>query len=60
MRRLIATKVRAIAEAPERTWQDVADVGFLVRLNGVNRDEVRGYFERAGLGAKWHALERTL
>ena len=60
MRRLIATKVRAIAEAPERTWQDVADVGFLVRLDGMNRDEVRGYFERAGLGAKWHALERTL
>ena len=57
---LIAMKVRAIAEAPERTWQDLADVGFLVRLEGVNRDEVRVYFERAGLGAKWDELERAL
>lgn len=57
---LIAMKVRAMAEAPERTWQDLADVGYLVRLDGVDRDEVRGYFERAGLGDKWRELESAL
>ncbi len=57
---LIAMKVRAMAEAPERTWQDLADVGYLVRLDGVDREEVRGYFERAGLGDKWRELETAL
>jgi len=53
-------KVRAIAEAPDRLWQDLADVGFLVRLEGVDRAEVRGYFDRAGLVEKWNELERAL
>lgn len=57
---LIAMKVRAIADEPDRIWQDLADVGFLVRLDGVDRHEVRGYFERAGLGEKWRELEKVL
>lgn len=57
---LIAMKVRAMAEAPERTWQDLADVGYLVRLDGVDRNEVRGYFERAGLEGRWRELEQSL
>lgn len=57
---LVAMKVRAIADAPERMWQDLADIGYLVRLDGVDRDEVRGYFERAGLGEKWREIERSL
>ena len=46
---LVAMKVRAIVEAPERTWQDLADIGYLVRLDGVDLGEVQGYFARAGL-----------
>jgi hypothetical protein len=46
---LIAMKVQAIKEAPERTWQDLADIGFLLQLPGVDRGEAAGYFERAGL-----------
>jgi hypothetical protein len=57
---LIAMKVRAIADAPERTWQDLADIGFLLRLENVDRDEARGYFIRAGLEEKWRELERAL
>ncbi len=57
---LIAMKVRAMADAPERTWQDLADIGYLVRLDGVDRDEVRGYFRRVGLEDKWHELARAL
>lgn len=57
---LIAMKVRAIKDAPERTWQDLADIGFLVRLDGIDRDEVRGYFERAGLRERWRELADAL
>ena len=45
-------------EAPERTWQDLVDSGYLFRLDGIDRDEVRGYFERAGLEERWHELTR--
>ena len=47
-------------DAPERTWQEMADIGFLVTLDGVDRNEVRGYFEKNGLGERWHELARTL
>jgi hypothetical protein len=57
---LIAMKVRAVAEEPQRIWQDMADGGYLVRRDGVDRDEVRGYFERAGLGERWQELEHAL
>ena len=57
---LIAMKVRAMAEAPERTWQDLADVRYLVRLDDVDREEVRGYFLKAGLEEKWREIERGL
>jgi hypothetical protein len=57
---LIAMKVQAIKEAPERTWQDLADIGFLLRLQGVDRAEAEGYFERAGLLERWHELSRAL
>jgi hypothetical protein len=55
---LIAMKVQAIKDAPERTWQDLVDVAFLFRVDGVNRDEVREYFENAGLQERWHELTR--
>jgi hypothetical protein len=56
---LIAMKVQAMKDAPERTWQDLVDVAYLFRLDGVNRDEVRQYFERAGLVEKWHELTQV-
>lgn len=57
---LIAMKVQAIRDAPERMWQDLADIGFLLRIDGVNLDEVQGYFSRAGLEDKWRELARSL
>jgi nucleotidyltransferase AbiEii toxin of type IV toxin-antitoxin system len=53
---LIAMKVQAMKDAPERTWQDLADIGYLLRVPGVDREEVRGYFDRAGLDARWREL----
>jgi len=57
---LIAMKVRAMKDAPERMWQDLADVGYLLRIDGVDVEEARGYFARAGLEEKWDELARAL
>jgi hypothetical protein len=57
---LIAMKVRALKDAPERMWQDLADIGYLLRIDGIDRDEVRGYFERAGLAEKWREIAQEL
>jgi hypothetical protein len=46
---LIAMKVQAIKNAPRRVPIDVPDIEFLLRLPGVDHDEVRDYFDRAGL-----------
>jgi len=56
---LIAMKVQAMKDAPERMWQDLVDIAYLLRLDGVNRDEVRQYFERADLLDKWHELTQV-
>lgn len=55
---LIAMKVQAMKDAPERTWQDLVDIAHLFGLEGIDRDEVRGYFEKAGLEERWHELTR--
>jgi hypothetical protein len=57
---LIAMKVQAMKDAPERTWQDLADIGYLLRLPGVDRVEAQGYFTRAGLEQKWRELTDAL
>jgi hypothetical protein len=54
---LIAMKVRAMANDPERRFQELADIAVLLELEGVDRDEVRGYFDRSGLLESWHELE---
>jgi hypothetical protein len=56
---LIAMKVQAMKDAPDRTWQDLVDIAYLFRLDGVNHDEVRQYFESAGLVERWHELTRV-
>jgi hypothetical protein len=53
---LIAMKVQAMKDAPERTWQDLVDIGYLLRLPEVNIEEARGYFVKAGLDDKWREL----
>ena len=55
--RLIAMKVRAMSNDPARKLQELADVAALLEANELDRAEVRGYFERAGLLGLWHELE---
>lgn len=46
---LAALKVHALSTNPERRLQDLADVRFLAHLPGVDRAEIRSYFERRRL-----------
>jgi hypothetical protein len=55
---LIAMKVQAMKNAPERRWQDMADIAFLWTLPDVDRDQVQGYFEKAGMRAQFEDLAR--
>jgi hypothetical protein len=54
---LIAMKVQAMKNAPERTWQDMADISYLLTLAGIDRHAVREYFVKAGLEERWDELE---
>jgi hypothetical protein len=46
---LIAMKLQAIRNDPDRRLRDLADIRHLVRIQGVDQNEVRDYFERYGL-----------
>jgi hypothetical protein len=56
---LIAMKVQAMRDAPERAWQEMVDIAHLLGLEGVDRAEVRGYFEKNGLLARWEEIDRV-
>ncbi len=55
---LAAMKVHAMKNEPSRTLQELADIRFLLTVPGVDAAEVRGYFERAGLGERFDDLRR--
>ena len=45
---------------PGRTFQEMADIRFLLQLPRVDRQEVRGYFARHGLEERFDDLEKSL
>jgi len=57
---LAAMKIQAMRNDPSRLLQDLADVQYLSRLPGTDREEIRGYFEAAGLAEWYEKLETTL
>lgn len=57
---LAAMKVQAMKNDPERTFREMADLLFLLRLPGIDRSEVRRQFERCGLVERYRELERSL
>jgi hypothetical protein len=57
---LAAMKVHAIKNDPQRRHQELADIRFLMSLPGVDRGEIRGYFESSGLGGLYDDLERAV
>jgi hypothetical protein len=57
---LAALKVFALKNDPGRTFQEMADIRFLLQVPGVSRPEVRQYFARQGLEDRFDEIERTL
>ncbi|HEX5715757.1 MAG TPA: hypothetical protein VF179_06335 [Thermoanaerobaculia bacterium] len=57
---LAALKVLAMKNDPARTFQELADIRFLLTIPGVDRHEIRDYFERQGLKDRYDELEKTL
>lgn len=54
---LIAMKVVAMKNDPSRTYQDMADIRFLLSLPDVDCEEVRAQFEKHGLRERYRELE---
>lgn len=57
---LAAMKIHAMKNDPTRVFQEMADIQFLMRVPGVDRNQVRTYFEESGQLERFHELERTL
>jgi predicted nucleotidyltransferase len=55
---LVAMKVQAMKEDPTRTFKEMADLEFLLRVPGIREDAVRSHFERHGLLERFHELKR--
>ena len=53
---LAALKVLAMKNDPSRTHQEMADIRFLLLLPGVDRQEVRSYFDRHGMEDRFEEL----
>jgi len=44
----------------ERTFQEMADILFLLRVPGIDEEEVKRYFEKQGLIEKYHEIKKSL
>jgi len=51
-------KVQAMKNDPTRTLQEMADIAYLLQLDGTNREEARDYFAKAGLLERWEDVSR--
>jgi hypothetical protein len=45
---------------PSLAFREMADIQFLMRLPGVDRDQIREYVERCERVERFHDLERSL
>ena len=57
---LAALKIHAMKNDPSRAFQERADIQFLMKLPGVDREQIRAYFDRSGQLERFHELERSL
>ena len=53
---LAALKVLAMKNDPDRTFQEMSDIRFLLSLPGVDRREIGSYFERYGMKERFDEL----
>lgn len=54
---LAAMKVLAMKNDPDRRLRELADIARLLELPGVDREEIRQYFERYGMAEEWRELD---
>jgi len=57
---LAAMKVVAMKHDPARIFHEMDDIRFLLGLAGVDGEEIRGYFEKHGMGERFEELKKTL
>jgi hypothetical protein len=57
---LAALKAFALKNDPGRTFQEMADVRFLLQLPGVSPSEIRRSFARHGIEDRFDEIQRTL
>jgi predicted nucleotidyltransferase len=57
---LAAMKVLAMKNDPSRTFQDMADLQFILGLPGVDVGEIRAHFEQHGLLERFDELRKIL
>ena len=53
---LAALKVTAMKNNPAREFQDMADIRFLLTLPGVDRVQIKDYFDRQGMRDRYDEL----
>jgi hypothetical protein len=56
---LIAMKVLAMKNDPQRIFREMEDIRFLMNKDEVEADQVRQYFEKHGLLNRFYELEET-
>ena len=57
---LIAMKITAMKNDPDRVFQDLADIHFLLSRPGIDIEAVRSRFEREGMEERFRELTRGL
>lgn len=57
---IVAMKVKAVQANPDRFYKDLGDVLFFLKRPDVDENEVRGYFEKAGLGRIYTDMRRLV
>jgi hypothetical protein len=57
---LAAMKIQAMKNDPERTFQEMADILFILQLPNINKNEIREYFEKRGLIDKFYEIQKII
>ena len=57
---LAAMKIHAMKNDPKRTFQEMADILFLMQQPGIDKKEIMGYFEKQGLMDKYDEIQKIL
>jgi hypothetical protein len=55
---LAAMKVLAMKNDPSRTFSELADIAYLTRIPGVDRESIAAEFDRHGMRGLWDEIER--